>query len=61
MLEWQEAPLTLVTWRMEQRERRPLKEQVRDAVEVSLEVEKATLIDAPLDSSEVPRKCLAVE
>lgn len=32
-----EAPLTLCTWRMEQRERRPLKEQVRDGVEVCLE------------------------
>ena len=33
-----DAPLTLCTWRMEQRERRPLKEQVRDGVEVCLEV-----------------------
>lgn len=41
-----EAPLQLCTWRMEQRERRPLREQVRDTVEVSLEVEKATLVDA---------------
>lgn len=41
-----EAPLQLCMWRMEQRDRRPLREQVRDAVEVSLEVEKATLIDS---------------
>lgn len=41
-----EAPLALCMWRMEQRERRPLREQVRDTVEVCLEVEKATLIDA---------------
>ncbi|CAK9006494.1 Probable voltage-dependent N-type calcium channel subunit alpha-1B (DOE-4) (Voltage-gated calcium channel subunit alpha Cav2.2) [Durusdinium trenchii] len=41
-----EAPLTLCTWRMEQRERRPLREQVRDTAEVCLEVEKATLVDA---------------
>lgn len=41
-----DAPLQLCMWRMEQRERRPLREQVRDAVEVSLEVEKATLIDS---------------
>lgn len=34
-----EAPLTLCTWRMEQRERRPLKEQVRDGVEVCLEAD----------------------
>eukprot|EP00438_Fugacium_kawagutii_P017184 Skav215698 [mRNA] locus=scaffold3538:117148:117912:+ [translate_table: standard] len=32
-----EAPLTLCAWRMEQRERRPLREQVRDAAEVCLE------------------------
>lgn len=31
------APLTLCAWRMEQRERRPLREQVRDAAEVCLE------------------------
>ncbi|CAJ1401656.1 unnamed protein product [Effrenium voratum] len=41
-----EAPLALCTWRMEQRERRPLREQVRDTVEVCLEVEKAALVDA---------------
>ena len=35
-----DAPLTLCTWRMEQRERRPLKEQVRDNVEVCLEVRR---------------------
>ena len=38
--------MTLCTWRMEQRERRPLREQVRDTAEVCLEVEKATLVDA---------------
>lgn len=41
-----DAPLTLCAWRMEQRERRPLREQVRDAAEVCLEMEKTTLIDA---------------
>jgi len=40
-----EAPLQLCMWRMEQRERRPLREQVRDAVEISLEVEKSTLME----------------
>lgn len=40
-----EAPLQLCMWRMEQREKRPLREQVRDIVEVSLEVEKSTLVD----------------
>lgn len=32
-----DAPLTLCAWRMEQREKRPLREQVRDAAEVCLE------------------------
>ena len=32
-----EAPLALCAWRMEQREKRPLREQVRDTVEVCLE------------------------
>lgn len=41
-----ETPMSLCTWRMEQRERRPLREQVRDAVEVALEMEKAVLVDA---------------
>ena len=45
-LEMKEAPLTLCTWRMEQRERRPLREQVRDTAEVCLELEKATIVDA---------------
>mmetsp|Transcript_33632 Transcript_33632/g.94467 ORF Transcript_33632/g.94467 Transcript_33632/m.94467 type:complete len:453 (+) Transcript_33632:106-1464(+) len=40
-----EAPLQLCMWRMEQREKRPLREQVRDIVEVALESEKATIID----------------
>ena len=33
----QEAPLSLCSWRMEQRERRPLREQVRDTVEARAE------------------------
>eukprot|EP00439_Symbiodinium_sp_Y106_P081264 s42_g20.t1 len=45
-ISFREAPLALCMWRMEQRERRPLREQVRDTVEVCLEVEKATLMDA---------------
>lgn len=36
-----EAPLQLCQWRAEQREKRPLREQVRDAVEIALEEEKA--------------------
>eukprot|EP00440_Ansanella_granifera_P066686 gb/GFBE01072320.1/.p1 GENE.gb/GFBE01072320.1/~~gb/GFBE01072320.1/.p1 ORF type:complete len:456 (+),score=118.07 gb/GFBE01072320.1/:1-1368(+) len=54
-----EAPLALCMWRMEQRERRPLREQVRDAVEVSLEVEKATLIDAQRRLKDAIRKTRA--
>lgn len=41
-----EGPMQLCNGRMEQRERRPLREQVRDHVEVALEGEKATLVDA---------------
>jgi chromosome segregation ATPase len=40
-----EAPLQLNMWRMEQRERRPLREQVRDAVELALESEKSVIVD----------------
>mmetsp|Transcript_96675 Transcript_96675/g.174591 ORF Transcript_96675/g.174591 Transcript_96675/m.174591 type:complete len:452 (-) Transcript_96675:244-1599(-) len=56
-----EAPLSLCMWRMEQRERRPLREQVRDTVEVAMEVEKATLIDAQRklkDSVRRTRACI---
>jgi len=54
-----EAPLHLCMWRMEQRERRPLREQVRDAVEVALEVEKATLLDAQRKLKEALKKTKA--
>eukprot|EP00928_Gymnodinium_smaydae_P070569 TRINITY_DN54379_c0_g1_i1.p1 TRINITY_DN54379_c0_g1~~TRINITY_DN54379_c0_g1_i1.p1 ORF type:complete len:493 (+),score=122.89 TRINITY_DN54379_c0_g1_i1:89-1480(+) len=40
-----DAPLQLCMWRMEQREKRPLREQVRDNVETSLEEEKHVLMD----------------
>eukprot|EP00811_Abedinium_folium_P033364 NODE_6333_length_1681_cov_8.750322.p1 GENE.NODE_6333_length_1681_cov_8.750322~~NODE_6333_length_1681_cov_8.750322.p1 ORF type:complete len:447 (+),score=147.75 NODE_6333_length_1681_cov_8.750322:156-1496(+) len=40
-----DAPLELCHWRMEQREKRPLREQVRDVVELALEEERATLLD----------------
>jgi len=39
-----EPPLNLCTWRMEQREKRPLREQVRDGVELGLEDERKTLL-----------------
>lgn len=54
-----DAPLTLCAWRMEQRERRPLREQVRDAAEVCLEMEKATLIDAQQKLKEFIKKTRA--
>lgn len=40
-----EAPLQLCIWRLEQREKRPLREQVRDNVEVALESEHSVLKD----------------
>lgn len=39
------APISLVSWRMEQRQKRPLREHVRDQVEIALEDERATLLD----------------
>lgn len=41
-----EAPLNLCTWRIDQRERRPMRELVRDNVELSLEEERATLLES---------------
>mmetsp|Transcript_52063 Transcript_52063/g.91458 ORF Transcript_52063/g.91458 Transcript_52063/m.91458 type:complete len:455 (+) Transcript_52063:115-1479(+) len=40
-----DAPLTLCAWRMEQREKRPLREHVRDEVELALEDERNVLMD----------------
>ncbi|CAK9065837.1 Hypothetical protein (Fragment), partial [Durusdinium trenchii] len=51
-----DAPLILCSWRMEQRERRPLREQVRDHVEVSLETEKAALLDSQRRLQDVIQK-----
>jgi len=44
-LRMKDAPLTLCTWRMEQREKRPLREHVRDHVELALEEERQCLLD----------------
>lgn len=44
-LRGKETPLTLCTWRLEQREKRPLREHVRDFVEIALEEEKGVLLD----------------
>ncbi|CAK9073125.1 unnamed protein product [Durusdinium trenchii] len=55
-LEAKDAPLILCSWRMEQRERRPLREQVRDHVEVSLETEKAALLDSQRRLQDVIQK-----
>jgi len=51
-----DAPLQLCVWRMEQREKRPLREQVRDHVEVALEDEKATLMDTQRRLAEAIRR-----
>lgn len=51
-----EAPLQLCAWRLEQREKRPLREQVRDAVEVALEDEKATLVETQRRLSDAIKK-----
>jgi len=40
-----DAPLRLCQWRLEQREKRPLREQVRDPCEIALEEELSTLIE----------------
>jgi len=47
-----DAPLQLTVWRMRQREQRPLRELVRDQVEVSLESEKLALMDCQRKMSE---------
>jgi chromosome segregation ATPase len=51
-----DAPLQLCTWRMEQREKRPLREQVRDPVEAALEEEKHALVDSQRKLAEACRK-----
>mmetsp|Transcript_29098 Transcript_29098/g.66942 ORF Transcript_29098/g.66942 Transcript_29098/m.66942 type:complete len:446 (+) Transcript_29098:59-1396(+) len=40
-----EAPIALCTWRMDQREKRPIREQVRDSVELALEDERSCLLE----------------
>jgi len=55
-----DAPLQLCTWRCEQREKRPLREQVRDAVEVALEDEKSTLVDTQRRLTEAIRRTKAM-
>lgn len=44
-LKAKDAPLALCAWRMEQREKRPLREHVRDHVEIALEEERSILMD----------------
>lgn len=44
-LKAKEGPVSLCAWRMEQREKRPLREHVRDHVELALEEERAVLVD----------------
>jgi len=51
-----EPPLQLCQWRMQERERRPLREQVHDHVEVALEDEKNALMQTQKSLSEAGRK-----
>lgn len=44
-----EAPLQLCTWRLDQREKRPQREHIRDHFELSLEEEQSTLQSAQAD------------
>mmetsp|Transcript_130421 Transcript_130421/g.363375 ORF Transcript_130421/g.363375 Transcript_130421/m.363375 type:complete len:448 (+) Transcript_130421:113-1456(+) len=55
-----DPPMQLCLHRMEQRERRPLREQVRDNPEIALESEKSTLIDTQRKLSDAIRKTNAM-
>lgn len=50
-----DAPLALCAWRMEQREKRPLREHVRDDVQMSLEDERSILMDTQRKLSDAIR------
>jgi len=52
--------IQLCQWRMEQRERRPLREQVRDNTEVTLEQEKDLLCETQRKLSEAMRRTKAM-
>eukprot|EP00927_Polykrikos_kofoidii_P082698 TRINITY_DN8286_c1_g1_i1.p1 TRINITY_DN8286_c1_g1~~TRINITY_DN8286_c1_g1_i1.p1 ORF type:complete len:476 (+),score=80.17 TRINITY_DN8286_c1_g1_i1:103-1530(+) len=51
-----DGPLQLCVWRMRQREQRPLREQVRDIVEVALEEEKRFLVDSQRQMGDAERQ-----
>lgn len=55
-----DVPLQLCNWRLEQREKRPLREQVRDAVEVALEEEKGTLVETQKRLAEATKRTKAM-
>lgn len=55
-----DAPLQLCAWRLEQREKRPLREQVRDNVEIALEEEKAVLMDTQRRLSDAAKRSKAM-
>jgi len=55
-----DPPLTLCAWRMEQRERRPLREHVRDHVEMALEAERAVLVDTQSKLSDAIKMTLSM-
>lgn len=51
-----DVPLQLCVWRLEQREKRPIREQVRDSVETALEEGKATLVETQKRLSDAIKK-----
>lgn len=55
-----DPPLCLNAWRLEQREKRPLREQVRDVVEVALEEEKTMLNETQRRLSEAIKRTKTV-
>mmetsp|Transcript_33906 Transcript_33906/g.97579 ORF Transcript_33906/g.97579 Transcript_33906/m.97579 type:complete len:443 (+) Transcript_33906:103-1431(+) len=55
-----DVPLQLCCWRLEQREKRPLREQVRDNVEIALEEEKATLNETQRRLADAVRRTKAM-
>lgn len=58
-LQDKDAPIRLTQWRLDSREKRPLREQVRDPVEFALEEEHGTLIDTQKRLSEAIKRTKA--
>jgi len=55
-----DQPLNLCAWRMEQREKRPLREHVRDHVEVALEEERFALVGTQKKLSEAIKMTMSM-